>query len=35
MILAGDPVVALFARHGFDWGGNWTNPVDYPHFVRD
>lgn len=35
MILAGDPVVTVFATHGFDWGGNWTYPVDYQHFERN
>ncbi len=34
MIQSGDPVVTLFAAHGFDWGGYWTDPVDYQHFQR-
>jgi D-alanyl-D-alanine carboxypeptidase-like protein len=32
MIHAGDPVVAVFAAHGWQWGGSWTNPTDYQHF---
>ncbi len=32
MILAGDPVVTVFAAHGFAWGGDWAAPVDYQHF---
>lgn len=31
-ILAGDPVVTVFAEHGFEWGGYWSDPVDYEHF---
>ncbi len=28
-----EPVVDLFARHGFvEWGGYWRNPIDYQHF---
>jgi hypothetical protein len=28
-----EPVVALFAEHGFaEWGGRWANPTDYQHF---
>jgi len=27
-------VVAVFARHGWTWGGTWTGPVDYQHFER-
>jgi hypothetical protein len=32
MIHAGDPVVAVFAAHGWTWGGSWTDPTDYQHF---
>lgn len=28
----GDPVVAAFAAHGFQWGGHWRDPTDYQHF---
>lgn len=31
-ILAGDQVVTVFAEHGFEWGGYWSDPVDYQHF---
>jgi len=27
-----DEVVAIFARHGFQWGGNWHSVKDYMHF---
>ena len=26
------PVVAAFARNGWEWGGNWSWPKDYQHF---
>ena len=26
------PVVAAFARNGWEWGGNWPGPRDYQHF---
>lgn len=26
------PVVAAFARIGWEWGGNWSWPKDYQHF---
>lgn len=26
------PVVAAFARAGWEWGGNWSWPKDYQHF---
>jgi hypothetical protein len=26
------PVVAAFAAAGWEWGGNWSWPVDYQHF---
>lgn len=28
----GDVVVTAFAAHGWQWGGDWTRPVDYQHF---
>ncbi len=34
MLHDGDPVVRLFAEHGWTWGGRWTNPKDYQHFER-
>jgi D-alanyl-D-alanine carboxypeptidase-like protein len=27
-------VVAIFARHGWTWGGHWTTPLDYQHFEK-
>ena len=30
----GDPVVRLFAEHGWSWGGKWRDPKDYQHFER-
>ncbi|OLF05130.1 peptidase M15 [Actinophytocola xinjiangensis] len=35
LIHAGDPTVRAFARHGWDWGGYWTSPIDYQHFERE
>jgi hypothetical protein len=26
------PVVATFAKNGWEWGGNWSWPKDYQHF---
>lgn len=23
-----------FTAHGFSWGGNWSNPIDYQHFEK-
>lgn len=30
----GDPVVQLFAKQGWVWGGKWRDPKDYQHFER-
>lgn len=27
-----DLAYKLFTKHGFDWGGNWTDSKDYQHF---
>lgn len=27
-------VVAVFARHGWSWGGDWTSLKDYQHFSK-
>ncbi|HSV64295.1 MAG TPA: M15 family metallopeptidase [Mycobacteriales bacterium] len=27
-------VVRMFARHGWQWGGYWTGPIDYQHFEK-
>jgi D-alanyl-D-alanine carboxypeptidase len=32
MITADGPVVAAFARVGWDWGGSWRTTKDYQHF---
>ncbi|MDP9472926.1 MAG: M15 family metallopeptidase [Chloroflexota bacterium] len=32
MIRSGDPVVVAFESIGWEWGGEWTEPVDYQHF---
>jgi len=34
MLHDGDPVVRLFAEHGWAWGGKWRDPKDYQHFER-
>jgi hypothetical protein len=33
-ILIAGPVVALFKRFGWKWGGDWTVPIDYQHFEK-
>ena len=30
----GDLCYRLFIKHGFKWGGSWTNSKDYQHFER-
>ncbi|VTR76728.1 M15 family metallopeptidase [Cellulomonas hominis] len=32
VVHAGDEVVRAFAAHGWQWGGDWSSPVDYQHF---
>ncbi len=32
MIHDGDAVVGAFAAIGWEWGGHWSDPVDYQHF---
>lgn len=32
VIEPGDAVVVAFANHGWQWGGDWTGPIDYQHF---
>lgn len=27
-----EPVVPVFTKYGFIWGGKWDNPIDYHHF---
>ena len=28
----GDICCKIFAKYGFEWGGDWTNSLDYQHF---
>lgn len=32
LIMPGDAVTRIFARHGWRWGGAWRNERDYQHF---
>lgn len=34
-LTAGDPVVRLFLRHGWQWGGTWRSLKDYMHFEKN
>ena len=36
VIVASDEDIcySIFTKHGFTWGGNWTNPIDYQHFEK-
>jgi len=34
LLHGGDPVVRVFADHGWRWGGYWKALVDYQHFER-
>lgn len=34
MINHDDLCYQLFAAHGFTWGGDWENPIDYQHFEK-
>lgn len=34
MIDHDDLCYQLFAEHGFTWGGDWQNPIDYQHFEK-
>ena len=27
-----EPIIEIFTRYGFEWGGNWNSPIDYHHF---
>ena len=29
-----DEVVAVFKHYGWEWGGDWSNFKDYPHFQK-
>lgn len=30
-----DTCYRVFAKYGFTWGGDWSNPKDYQHFQRE
>ncbi len=32
MIVKGDVCWKAFTKNGFEWGGDWPNPIDYQHF---
>jgi hypothetical protein len=32
VVHADDAVVRAFAAHGWQWGGDWADPIDYQHF---
>lgn len=34
MITHDDLCYKLFMEHGFTWGGDWQNPIDYQHFEK-
>lgn len=34
MITKGDECYEIFIKYGFDWGGEWENPIDYQHFEK-
>lgn len=34
MINYSDPCYQLFTERGWQWGGDWSNPVDYQHFEK-
>ncbi len=29
-----DDVYKIFAKYGWDWGGDWSNKKDYQHFEK-
>jgi len=30
-----DVCYQIFAKYGFTWGGDWTDPIDYQHFEKN
>jgi hypothetical protein len=34
MVVAGGLVYEAFVSRGWEWGGDWTNPVDWQHFEK-
>jgi len=32
MILKNDPVIKIFKKYGWSWGGDWSSVKDYQHF---
>ncbi|WP_442940253.1 M15 family metallopeptidase [Nocardioides sp. B-3] len=35
MIVDAGPVIAAFARIGWEWGGDWNQSKDYQHFSQN
>ena len=35
MIVDGGPVIAAFARIGWEWGGSWNQSKDFQHFSQN
>lgn len=35
VIVGGDICCSIFEKYGFQWGGYWSNPIDYQHFEKD
>lgn len=35
MIDKNDPLYKIFMKHGWSWGGNWSNKKDYQHFEKN
>ncbi len=35
MIVPGDVCHTAFTSRGWDWGGDWTGPIDYQHFEKE
>ena len=35
MITYGDVCYNIFEEYGFEWGGNWADPIDYQHFEKE
>ena len=34
VIVGGDICCSIFEKYGFQWGGYWSNPIDYQHFEK-
>ena len=35
MVVPAGPVIAAFARVGWEWGGSWSSAKDYQHFASE